>query len=358
MVYERQFWLYNFGIKSGGRNMSKEKKFLTYNQQLRKLRDDKKIECVGAKHKPILVRSGYFNIVNGYKDPFTCGQDKEGNHIYFPNTSIEELYTLKMFDEKLRMLLLQRITQVEEEVRTLAGYKFDECNNEGTISWYDTKAYNSDSSIQNRMSTISAAYSQLSNDKSDYVQFYMKNHQQIPTWIMMKVIKFSTFIHLLRCSKKEVTHSLCELYSILDENNKPNVKLLIGSLHWMRQVRNSCAHNERIYCISERNNTGGKNSHKRITEKYLKQLPKSYLRVNENKKIIDLIVYFKYYLPNKEYKELINILYDMLAELGMNIQEKAFDRVRAQMGIKNIEHLIDLRDMEKCDIKYNKFDTI
>ena len=96
-----------------------DKDFLTYNQQMRKLRDTKNIECEGSKVKSILVRMGYFNLINGYKTPFTCGVDGQGNHIYLPNTGIEHFYCLKHFDDELRILLLKYITQVEEEVRTL-----------------------------------------------------------------------------------------------------------------------------------------------------------------------------------------------------------------------------------------------
>lgn len=80
----------------------------------------------------------------------------------------------------------------------------------------------------------------------------MENHKQIPTWIMIKVVNFSTFIDILRCSKREVSHSLCELYGLKDEDGHNNVKLLIGSLHWMRKIRNSCAHNERVYCLTRK----------------------------------------------------------------------------------------------------------
>lgn len=69
--------------------MSDDKIFLTYNRQMKKLRKDKKINCSGTPHKTAFVRSGYFNIINGYKMPFTCGFDTSGNHIYFPDTSLE-----------------------------------------------------------------------------------------------------------------------------------------------------------------------------------------------------------------------------------------------------------------------------
>ncbi len=186
-------------------------------------------------------------MINGYKMPFTCGTDAHGNHIYFPNTTLSQINSLKKFDESLRLFLLKYITQVEEEVRTLTGYKFDQYNENGKIPWYETNAYSTNVTLQSKMNTISSAYSELSKSKSEYVQFYMKNHEQIPTWIMIKVVNFSTFIDVLQNSKTNVNHAICKLYSMYDDNNLPNVKLLIGSLHWLRRVRNSCAHNERVF---------------------------------------------------------------------------------------------------------------
>ena len=336
--------------------MADDKNFLTYNQQMRKLRNDKKINCTGSKHKKILIRAGYFNIINGYKTPFTCGTDNNGNHIYLPDTNIEQLYEVKKFDDSLRLLLLNYITQVEEEVRTLTGYKFDQCNENGKIPWYDTNAYSPTSRLQNRMNAISSAYSELSSSQLDYVKFYMENHTQIPTWIMIKVVNFSTFINVLRYSKTNVTHSICKLYNMLDAKGLPNVKLLIGSLHWLRKVRNSCAHNERIYCIHQsqeprRNNSG------RIIEGYISALRQSYSK-DTDKRIFDLLVYFKYYLPDNEYQQMMTQLQNMLKHLQSTITSNAFENIRGQMGIKNISDLDILKNLSKPAIRYNSFDTL
>ena len=204
------------------------------------------------------------------------------------------------------------------------------------------------------MNTISSAYSELSKSHLDYVKFYMENHKQIPTWIMLKVVNFSTFISVLQYSKTDVTHSICQLYGMLDINNLPNVKLLIGSLHWMRKIRNSCAHNERIYCLCRDRDKFHKNSG-RINEQYICNLRPAYKR-DSCKRIFDLIVYFKYYLPNSEYKTFISKLYDMLYELQHHIQQNAFEYVRGKMGIRNLNDLKVLIDMPKDDIDYNKFD--
>ncbi len=335
--------------------MADDKCFTTYNQQMRKLRNNKHIDCNGSKDKTILVRAGYFNIVNGYKSPFTCGVDVQGNHVYLPNTSLEHLFALKKFDDELRLFLLKYITQIEEEVRTLTGYKFDQCNNNGKTPWFDTGAYASNISLQKRMSAISSAYSELSRSQLDYVKFYMDNHTSIPTWIMIKMINFSTFIDILKNSKTTVTHSICRLYSMYDSNGKPNVKLLIGSLHWLRKVRNSCAHNERIFNIhqvaSSTRNTQG-----RIIENYIRALRPSYLR-DSDKRIFDLLVYFKYYLPDNEYQVMLTSFQNMITALEKCITKNAFDNIRGQMGIKDLADLETLKGLHKPTISYNLFDT-
>ena len=333
--------------------MNDDKFFLTYNQQMRKLRNDKHIICEGSSHKKILVRAGYFNIVNGYKTPFVSGQDGQGNHFYIAGTSIDQLHYVKKFDDQLRSFLLRYITQVEEEMRTLTAYKFDECNGNGSISWYDTNAYSPNRSLQEKMNVISKAYNELSQSKLDYVKFYMENHKQIPTWIMIKVVNFSTFIDVINVSKIDVSHSLCNLYGLEDEKDHPNVKLLIGCLHWMRKIRNSCAHNERIYCLTRKKDSHSRSG--RIIEKYFRSLSPGYTR-DLNQKIFDLIVYFKYFLPKNEYKQLISALKSMLLELQSKIHPHAFENIRGQMGIKKLSDLDTLLAIPKDEIAYNKFD--
>lgn len=337
-------------------NESDKKVFLTYNQQMKKLRDVKKIVCTGTPHKTLLVRSGYFNLVNGYKMPFVNGRDASGNHTYLSETSIQQLFDLKTFDEELRSLLLKYITKVEEEVRALAAYKFDEVNNNGRISWYETNAYSNRTSLQSRMSTISKAYQEISRSRLDYVRFYMEHHSHVPTWIMIKAVNFSTFIDVLNASKLPVKHAICKLYGMFeDEGTHPNVKLLIGSLHWMRRIRNSCAHNERIYCLTRESDSH--RSRGRIIEKYIKLLRPSYQRKN-GQRIFDLFVYMKYYLPSDEYMKFIERIKSLLFDLKSKIHPQAFDHIRAQMGITDIEDLDALVALPKDAIKYNKFNKL
>lgn len=325
-----------------------DKNFLTYNQQMKHLRDDKKILCTGTPDKTILCRYGYFNLVNGYKDPFVVNKDPNGNHIYYAGTDIKHMNHVKDFDDKLRMFLLQFIVRAEEEIRTFAAYKFDETNQRGKISWYEINAFDSNSEIKKVVKLISKAFHEINQSQLDYVRFYMDNHKIIPSWILFKAINFSTFIDFVDLSKVDVKNSLCKLYSIYDSRGFYDHKLLIGSLHWLRQVRNSCAHNERIYTISRDN--------KRIIETYFSTLPSSY-RSERKQKIFDLLIYLKYFLAKEDYVKLITGVNRMLLELQTKIPRPAFDYVRAQIGVKDMSHLTFLLANTK-EIEYNKFEKM
>ena len=326
--------------------MPDNKSFKTYRQQMRQLRDDKNILCSGSSDKELLCRYGYFNLVNGYKMPFVSNTIN-GKHNYMRNTSIHHFYSLKSFDDKLRHLLLQYIVMAEEEIRTFAGYKFDQINNNGNIPWYDVNAYDTNQPTQNIVALISKAYSEIGKSKLDYVQFYMSNHKFIPTWILVKVINFSTFIDFVDFSKPSIKNALCELYGIKKSDGSYDYNLLISSLHSLRKTRNSCAHNERVYCISR--------SNARRIDAYMRQFPVSYRR-DRTQKTIDLLIYLKYYLSTSDYKHLISGVKSLLLELQSKIPTHAFNKVRSDLGIKDISHLDILLTSTK-DIKYNKFES-
>lgn len=59
-----------------------------------------------------------------------------------------------------------------------------------------------------------------------------------------------------------------------------------------------------------------------------------------------------------ELKNMLIELKNMLIELQNTLQTNAFDNVRGQMGIKNLNVLDALITLPKSKIEYNKFDTL
>lgn len=318
-----------------------DKKFLSLDEQVKHLNDDKKIQC-STDDKLSLLRIGYFNLVNGYKTPFTSSKDQNGNHIYAKGTTISELIALKNFDDELRYLLLKTVTKCEEEIKTIASYLLEK-NKKSNISWKSPKAYNTSIDQSEIQKLISRIQKQIQEREDlEYVSFYRDNHNgKFPMWIVTKIVYFGTFIDLVECAKEEISDSLCEIYNLKDAKGDYDKKLLIGSLHWIRIVRNACAHNERIYCLK---------GDGRIFDSEIRKLGNRYKK-NKERKLFDLLIYLRYYMQADDYKELLSKIKAMLEELGSKTSVYAFENIRGGTGIKNLGDL-DLLANDGFDNNY------
>lgn len=314
---------------------------------MQKLSNTKGIKCEGKDDQLLLIQNGYFNLVNGYKLPFSSSKDTDGNHIYENGTSIEHLFAVKKFDDKLRLMLFNYIVKIEEEVRTLAGYKFDEVNNRGAIEWFQIEAYNTSRNSNLVIAeNISRLMGDIRNSKNAYLKHYRENHDAVPTWILTKVVRFSTFISTLYLSKPKIIKDICKLYGMKQNNGAPHYVLLNGSLHHIRAIRNACAHNERVFDLK---------SSRKIHCEYFDVLPPSYSRSsNKDKQILDFVIYMRYYLDDVSFNTLIDELYTLLSDLKCSISSSAYDYVRGRMGIKDAEHLLLLKSTSKA-IDFLKF---
>ena len=108
-----------------------------------------------------------------------------------------------------------------------------------------------------------------------------------------------------------------------------------------------------MYCLTRKPDKRGRSG--RIIEKYLRTLRSGYTR-NLEQKLFDLFVYFKYYLPNSEYKQFMKDLKSMLLNLQIKIHPHAFEYVRGKIGILNLDDLDGLLSIPADDIEYNRFD--
>ncbi|GHU73094.1 hypothetical protein FACS189450_12190 [Spirochaetia bacterium] len=84
--------------------MPEKKPFLTYEQQIRKLRDEKGLAIPDEAHAiDILTQIGYFSLINGYKTPFK----ESATGRYKAGTTFEDIENLYYFDEALRELFFK-----------------------------------------------------------------------------------------------------------------------------------------------------------------------------------------------------------------------------------------------------------
>lgn len=91
-----------------------KKQFLTYDEQICFLEETKGLTISDKEYaKRILLKTGYFPLINGYKEVFkksTFNQFKKG-------IRFEDIYELYCFDNDLRNIFLKYILMVERNIK-------------------------------------------------------------------------------------------------------------------------------------------------------------------------------------------------------------------------------------------------
>ncbi|MDO5696201.1 MAG: Abi family protein [Eubacteriales bacterium] len=301
---------------------NQKKRFLTYDEQI-ELLNKKGISCNTEREYDYLARIGYFNLINGYKEPFVTGRNKNGEHIYLKDVSVDNIYDLYSFDQQLSGYLFPLLKSIEHEVRALTIYQFDKSNNNGLTHWSDVNSYDDTKDKKIIQKTINQVCINVGRSKNDYITHYRNKDEQLPTWIAFKVVNFSTLISIIANSKSSVYKTLCSRYRIQSR------KILLSFLHCIRIFRNASAHNERFF--STRLN------HRIYKNEQIIQLFISNFGKSPNQKyrdFFDLLIALKYFLSKDEFDRLASFLHRKLNVLNHLLPKPAYHYVLNKMGIR------------------------
>lgn len=295
------------------------KEFITYQQQIDKLNDEKKIQVKGKLSREYLVRNGYFNLINGYKCFF---RKKDGT--YFSNIKIDQLKFVMNFDKNMRKIIFRYVTQIEEEIGSIFAYIFEKDLSSKNLNWGDMSLYSNHNSKTGRK-ILSSIYYNISKRDNDYLNHYENKHSYLPSWIMIKALSFGTLIKLIDNTDNSYKQQLCDLYDISYNVKRKDYRKIIAMLYLINGLRNNVAHSERIIDFK------GSPDKKRTLTKYHRLFNYTNLQVE---KLIDVILYMKMFIPGKEYKTFINEITNEFKTLKEHIHNNAFLKICSNIGLK------------------------
>ena len=122
---------------------SMSKPFLSFQDQIGKLRSKNLTISDSAYAERILREIGYFGLIGGYKEPFKNPTTKK----YKDGTTFESIVELYKFDENLRELFLKYILKIERHIRSLLSYYF-------TAKYGENQCFYLDASLQIKIALI------------------------------------------------------------------------------------------------------------------------------------------------------------------------------------------------------------
>lgn len=164
-----------------------EKRFLTYDEQITFLEKEKGLIISNKEYaKKILLKIGYFPLINGYKEIF-----KEPiNNQFQKGTSFEDIYELYDFDNDLRNIFIKYILLAERNIKSSLSYHF--CKEYGDLQSDYLNVNNYDytgkkKSVIDKMVKIMSGQLRYDSDYI-YIRHYMTTYHYVPLWVLMNVL--------------------------------------------------------------------------------------------------------------------------------------------------------------------------
>ncbi|MGE7022013.1 Abi family protein [Solibacillus cecembensis] len=236
------------------------KVFKTYNSQLRILRSRGLIVPTTGVPKRILQQENYYKIINGYKSLFIDpALSTPLNEKYKVGSELYEIKALYDFDAELRSIFLKRILRIENNFGSAISYVFSE--KYGHDNYLKLENFNVPSipvgltpnqekkAKIKQVNTIQDIYKLIQGIQGDiaraiknqkYIQHYMVDYGYIPMWVLINVLTFGTVSKFYRTMKEADQRSVAKILNVqFDE--------LYGIIGILTLVRNTCAHDERLF---------------------------------------------------------------------------------------------------------------
>ncbi|HEL2717743.1 TPA: Abi family protein [Streptococcus suis] len=233
--------------------MSENKKhrpFLTYNQQLQKIKSKNVLIDDDNIALEVLKSISYYGIINAYKDIFGTHLDEEkGFEVFSAEVPFKDLHLIALIDNSLNNLLFKYIIYIEKTLKTKVAYNVAKKHGIYEHEYLDFNKYASNKDLDRR-EVINNIHSQIrSNKNSASVQHYKDEHDCIPPWIAVNALYFGTTLNwykILRDDMKRIIAS--EFFKLTNLTDLENQKeFLVNLLSLLHEYRNNIAHGNRTF---------------------------------------------------------------------------------------------------------------
>lgn len=286
--------------------------------------------------KILLEYYGYYNIINGYKEPYII-KSNNCTEYYKDGITFEQIYSLFQLDHALRNQLMLTILDLEEHLRAVTAYVIGESFGSDMSEYLKFKNYQNRKVANSKFSLNSILdnlrKTALSN--KDPIKYHREKYGNVPPWVLFKGIFLSTLVNFIRLQKPaQKTAIMTHMYLIdsqfVDEYLRD---LFIDTLFLCLEYRNLAAHAGRVYNYSP-------DSKIRITteseEALIKIIPSFSLLHNTHS--LGTLVCLLSLFERKAYTNSLKQIMEKEVKKHCEKYPNDFDFLMESLGINNIAH--------------------
>ena len=144
----------------------------------------------------ILKLVSYYDLINGYKDVFMVNEQYDGK------TSIEFLYSFYLYDKNFQNIIFSRIMIIENYFKNILACQISKDFGVDADTYLKPSMYRQKARGLNVQKELASIKYQLEcTNPSIPTAYYLKHHNHVPAWILLKNISFGNSINLFRILK-------------------------------------------------------------------------------------------------------------------------------------------------------------
>ena len=242
------------------------KPFTTVEDQV-KILERRGVICGRDTYKT-LMREGYYAIINGYKAPFidAAATRAAGEDRYVEGTSFEDIYALFRFDRDLRAITFRFLMVVESTLRSLISYCFCSAH-PGTEDYLRPECYTHENgylrdgrdfehdlawmidTLEHHARGVVVDTAGMPEPSDVRVQYYRDVHGGVPLWVLFNELTFGNLKYFFALMRRDEQKAVCErVRECCGRLSSLAPREMLEDMDIMVDVRNRCAHEERLWC--------------------------------------------------------------------------------------------------------------
>ena len=299
--------------------MSRAKVFKTIDEQIGIL-ESKGLEIPEKEFaKIVLLKENYF-FLSGYRHIF-MKQNKDSKFI--PGTTFNELYTMFLFDRKIRNIFFKNILVVENNIKSLLSYQLSKKYGFKERDYLNPDNFTKDPMRDRQVADIIEKMKRqirVNGQKHSATIHYLSNYGYIPLWILVKVLSFGITSELFTILKSEDQDEIASFYK-LDSST------LSIYLTMLANYRNLCAHEDILFDHRTQKTIPDSKYHYLLK---LPQIEEEYIYGKND--LFAVVLIFKHMLSRREFNSFVDEINNELTELINNIKVLPPDLLLNKIG--------------------------
>ncbi|MGN0744368.1 MAG: Abi family protein [Christensenellales bacterium] len=320
------------------------KPFKTYDEQIAILKSRGLFFSDENAAIRFLETENYYNVINGYKEPFL----QKNSEQYIADTQFEHIQLLYQLDKALRHSILSSLLDIENTLKSIIAYEF--AKEYGECAYLDLSSYNAynQASTKEAMNLIASIKKEISlckknlDHSNDNIRHYLNVHGEIPIWVLFSHMMLGDLSRFYQCLSPQLKSKICiHLKQIYGKQFSS--KDLYAFFRILNNVRNLCAHNNRIYNYRTVYKISPVNP-------FVNSLIKKYGKNFRYNNIISVVIIIWHLTSNNEFKKFFE---NFLPELQALIKTPPHIRlaISAQQNYTFLNFIEILLDATKSEIK-------